>query len=130
MPPGTRTPRSAATSKQTLRITGRAGRQGLHADGNQPGQAVTLNNLGQLALQTADLDQASRHYGLALAIARGINAPTDQARALEGLGQVHLRNGDSGEAASHLRQALTIYHRAGTPADVHRIEETLRRHEL
>jgi tetratricopeptide (TPR) repeat protein/transcriptional regulator with XRE-family HTH domain/DNA-binding transcriptional ArsR family regulator len=104
---------------------------GLFRDaGNQPGQAVTLNNLGQLALHTADLDQASRYYGQALAIARGINAPTDQARALEGLGQVHLKNGDPGEAASHLRQALTIYHRAGTPADVHRIEETLRRHEL
>ena len=86
-----------------------------------------LNSLGELASRTSATGQARDHHGQALAIARQIGAPPEEARALEGIGHSHLHDGNPRQAAAHLRQALTIYQRIGAPA-AQRVQETLRQH--
>ena len=85
-----------------------------------------LNSLGELASRTSDTGQARDHHGQALAIARDIGAPLEEARALEGIGHSHLQDGNPSRAAAHLRQALAIYQRIGSPA-ARRVEDALRR---
>ena len=97
--------------------------------GNLLGQAEAHNNLGQLAIRTANTPQARTHHARALAIARDISAPLEEARALEGIGHSHLHDGNPGQAAEYLRQALAIYQRIGAPA-TQRVQETLQRHRL
>jgi len=50
----------------------------------------------------------------ALAIARDISTPLEEARALEGTGRWNLLDGNPGDGAAHRQQALTIYQRIGT----------------
>ena len=74
-------------------------------------------------------DQAREQHAQALAIARDIGVPLEEARALEGLGQAYLHDGNTGEAAAHLRQALSIYQRIGAPA-AQRVQAQLREGKL
>jgi Tfp pilus assembly protein PilF len=59
--------------------------------------------------------EACHYYNQALAIAREVGAPLEEARALEGLGLCHLQEGHTREGRAHLQQALTIYQRIGAP---------------
>src|SRR5262249_59615115 len=59
---------------------------------------------------------ARDHHTQALAIARDIGAPLEQARAMEGLGQNHFQDGRLGKAPAYLRQAVAIYRQIGAPA--------------
>ncbi len=72
-------PAAAASHQQALQL--------FHELGNQPGQAEVLNNLGELMTRFSATQDAHHHHTRALAIARGIGAPLEQARALEGLGR-------------------------------------------
>jgi Flp pilus assembly protein TadD len=102
----------------------------LFADlGNLLGQAEALNRLGELSLRTSATGQARDQHTWALAIARDISAPPEEARALEGIGNSYLRDGNPGQAVAHLQQALTIYQRIGAPS-AKRVEKTLRRHRI
>jgi Tfp pilus assembly protein PilF len=83
-----------------------------------------LNSLGELASRTTDGGQARRHHAQALALARDLSTPPEEARALEGIGRSHLRDGHSSEAAAYLEQALAIYQRIAAPA-ARRVQETL-----
>jgi tetratricopeptide (TPR) repeat protein/transcriptional regulator with XRE-family HTH domain len=95
---------------------------------NLLGQAETLNCLGELSSRTADR-QARDHHTQALAIARDLGTPPEQARALEGIGHSHLGDGNPTQAAAPLQDALAIYQRIGSPAAWH-VEETLRQSGL
>jgi molybdopterin/thiamine biosynthesis adenylyltransferase len=94
--------------------------------GDRLGQAETLNCLGELASRTADGRQARDHHAQALAIARELGTPLQEARALEGIGHSHIRDGHPGEGTALLEQALAIYQRIGAPA-ARRVQETLLR---
>ena len=52
-----------------------------------------LNSLGELSSRTAASQQARDHHSQALAIARDLGAPLEEARALEGIGRCHLQDG-------------------------------------
>jgi hypothetical protein len=86
-----------------------------------------LNGLGELSSRTAKTLQARDYHSQALAIARDLGAPLEEARALEGIGHSHLQDGNHGEGIAHLKQALVIYRRIGTPG-ARRVQETLRQH--
>jgi hypothetical protein len=60
----------------------------------------------------------------ALAIARQLGTPAEEAGALEGIGHSHLRDGHPGEGTASQEQALAISQRIGSPA-ARRVEETL-----
>ena len=77
----------------------------------------------------ADRHQARDHHAEALAIAREISAPLEEARALEGIGHCLVQGGNPGDGAAHWQQALTIYQRIGAP-DARRIQETLHHHGI
>jgi tetratricopeptide (TPR) repeat protein/transcriptional regulator with XRE-family HTH domain len=108
-------PAAAASHQQALELCRDAGQR--------LGQAETLNCLGELSSQTGD-GQARDHHAQALAIARDLGTPPEEARALEGIGHSHLRDGNPTQAAAPLREALTIYQRIASPA-ARRIQETL-----
>jgi Tetratricopeptide repeat len=82
--------------------------------GSRHDLAMALNSLGELSLRTAAAQDARDHHGQALAIARELGAPLEEARALEGIG-CSLLHQDSAEAAAHLRHALAIYQNIGAP---------------
>ena len=86
---------------------------------------MALNSLGELACRTGHRDQARRRHRAALAIARDIAVPLEEARALEGLGQACLSDGNTDEGLTYLRQALDIYQRIGAP-DAQRVQAQLR----
>ena len=92
---------------------------------NGYGQAEALNSLGELSTRTAASQQARDYHTQALAIARELGVPLEEARALEGIGHCHIQDGNPGEGAAKLRQALAIYQRIGAP-DAQRVQETLR----
>jgi tetratricopeptide (TPR) repeat protein len=73
-----------------------------------------LNSLGELSLRTSAAVAAQGQHAEALAIARELGTPAEEARALEGMGR-SLLHGDPGEAAAMLRQALEIYQKIGAP---------------
>jgi hypothetical protein len=75
-----------------------------------------LNSLGELASRTSATSQARDHQTQALAIARQIGAPLQEARALEGIGNSHLHDANPTDASTHLQQAFAIYQRIGSPA--------------
>lgn len=58
--------------------------------------------------------EAQGHHAEALAIARELGTPAEEARALEGMGRSLLHR-DPAEATTLLRQALAIYRKIGTP---------------
>ena len=63
------------------------------------------HDVGELLTQSAAGDRARNYHAQALAIARDLGAPLEEARALEGTGQSHFRDGSPGEGAALLRQA-------------------------
>jgi hypothetical protein len=90
---------------------------------------VALNSLGELSSRTSATGHAREYHARALAIARDLCAPLEEARALEGLGRAHLQDGNPGQAAAQLRRALTIYQRIGAPA-TQRVQQTLQNQRL
>jgi tetratricopeptide (TPR) repeat protein len=58
--------------------------------GSRHDLAMALNSLGELSLRTEATPEARRH-GQALAIAREVGAPLEEARAMEGIGRSLLR---------------------------------------
>ena len=99
-------------------------------DGDEPyGQTDVLNSLGELASRTSATGEGRDYHSQALAIARGIGAPLQEARALEGIGHSYLQDGNPDQATTHLQQALAIYQHIGTP-DAQRVQETLRQQAL
>jgi hypothetical protein len=68
-----------------------------------------------LASRTTATAQAREHHSQALAIARQIGAPLQEARALEGIGHSYLHDASPGDAKIHLQQAFAIYQRIGAP---------------
>jgi hypothetical protein len=91
--------------------------------GSRHDLAMALNSLGELSLQTSGPRQARGHHSQALAIARELGVPLQEARALEGIGRGLLPQ-DSADAAAYLRQALEIYQNIGAPA-AQRVQDTL-----
>jgi hypothetical protein len=73
-----------------------------------------LNSLGELALRTSPAPECRSYHAEALAIARELGTPAEEARALEGMGRSLLHQ-DPGAAAALLRQALEIYQKIGVP---------------
>ncbi len=67
-------------------------------------QAYVLNSLGELASRTSVTGQARRHHGQALAIARQIGAPLEEARALEGIVRSYLQDSNLEQGAAYLRR--------------------------
>jgi tetratricopeptide (TPR) repeat protein/transcriptional regulator with XRE-family HTH domain len=115
-------PAAAASHRQALNL--------FRDLGNRLGQAEVLNNLGELTTRSSAAHQQARDYHTkALAIAREISAPMEEARALEGIGRSHLQGGNPGKGAAHLQQALTVYQRIGAPA-ARRVQATLRDHGI
>jgi tetratricopeptide (TPR) repeat protein len=96
--------------------------------GARHAQAVVLNSLGELSSRTSATEEARDHHGQALAIARDLGAPREEARALEGIGQSLLPDSPA-EAATWLRDALAIYRRIGAPG-ARRVLDTLSDHGL
>ena len=71
---------------------------------------------------------ARSYHSQALAIAREIGAPPEEARALAGIGMSLLPSSPA-EAAGYLRDALAIFQRIGSPA-AQRVQDTLDEHGL
>ena len=69
------------------------------------------------------------YHNQALAIARDIGAPLEEARALEGIGRCYLQDGHDREGTTHLQQALAIYQRIGAPG-AQRVQQTLLSHHV
>ncbi len=85
--------------------------------------AMALNSLGELSFRTSATQEARSRHGQALAIARELGAPLEEARALEGIGRSLLHQ-DPAEATAHLRRALEIYQGIGAPG-ARRVQDTL-----
>jgi hypothetical protein len=75
------------------------------------------------------LRQLAVPHAQALAIARDLGMPLEEARALEGIGNSHLHDASPDQAAAPLRQALAIYQHLNTPGD-QRIQHSLDQHGL
>jgi DNA-binding SARP family transcriptional activator len=73
-------------------------------------------NIGALRRLTGDLDEALRHYRLALLIARDLRYQTYEKWALRGLGAVHLDQHRYRDAATHLSEAVMLYRNSDDPA--------------
>ena len=69
------------------------------------------------------------YHDQALAIARDVGAPLEEARALEGIGRCYLQDGHDQEGTTHLQQALTIYQRIGAPG-ARRVQQALPDHHV
>jgi hypothetical protein len=59
--------------------------------------------------------RAPASYRQALALARQVRSPLDEARALEGIARCAARAGDHAVARDGLRAAIAIYQRIGVP---------------
>jgi hypothetical protein len=72
-----------------------------------------LNSLGEVACRASAGQRARERFSAALAIARRVGAPREEARALAGIGRSYLLEGDESRGTAHLRQARRIYERIG-----------------
>jgi hypothetical protein len=106
--------RSRLSSCNATGRTARAGRNGEQL------RRATIPHLGK---------RARDQHTEALAIARDLGVPLEEAGALEPIGRSYLQDGNRGQADAHLRQALTIYQRSGAPC-ARQVQETLHRHKL
>ncbi len=132
--PSRRSPRLAAIRQATAEYTQAAeylaAALELCRSVNDPSyEAVFLNDMGQVSLQSDATQQALSYHQQARQVAASAAAEYEQARALEGIGRCHLHNGQTDQAAAPLREALTIYHRLSSPAST-QLERTLREHDL
>ena len=92
-------------------------------------RAEILNNLGELLTRTSATRQARDHHAQALAIARDLGVPMEEARALEGIGPPTSTTATPPTLPRPLRQALAIYQRIGAPGR-QRLQQILRQHGL
>lgn len=99
-----------------------------HDLGDRHGQSKALNSAGELSLRTSATEDATRQFGAALALARELGTPHEEARALEGIGR-SLLDRDPAGAGSRLREALAIYQRIGVP-EARAVQDTLTQHGL
>jgi tetratricopeptide (TPR) repeat protein len=81
--------------------------------GDQPGQANTLTDLGNIRRLTDDYPGAVRALEQALAIYRDLGDRLGQANTLNDLGTVQDMTGDHQGAAGNLERALAIYRDLG-----------------
>ncbi len=65
----------------------------------------------------------------ALAMARDVAVPLEEARALEGIGRCHLQNGHPDQAGPVLQEALAIYQRLRSPF-AQRVQAIIQEHRL
>ncbi len=70
--------------------------------GERYNQAQVLNSLGELSTRTAASQQARDYHTQALAIARELGVPLEEARAMEGIGRCHIQDGNPGDGAAKL----------------------------
>ena len=77
--------------------------------GNQLGEAIALNNLGDCDRVLGRYQDAVAHHTQALTIYRHIGNQHGEARALNNLGDCDQRRGDTTAALSKWRQAEAIY---------------------
>ena len=103
--------------------------------GQQPGSLLAGGGVNP-AFQVADRPggkarrlQAHDYHNQALAIARDVGAPLEEARALEGIGRCHLQDGHDQEGTTQLEQALAIYQRIGAPG-ARRVQQALSDHQV
>ncbi|MEU9047934.1 tetratricopeptide repeat protein [Kitasatospora sp. NPDC048343] len=83
-------------------------------DLQDPGlEAEVLNALGRLLAKRARWVDARDHHARALAIARAISYPLQEARALEGIANGYGQEGYAREYETYLHQALDIVQRLG-----------------
>jgi tetratricopeptide (TPR) repeat protein len=80
---------------------------------DQPGQASTLTDLGNILRLTDDYQGAARDLEQALAIYRDLGDRLGQANALNNLGNLRDMTGDHPGAATNLEQALALYRDLG-----------------
>ncbi|MFQ5409170.1 MAG: tetratricopeptide repeat protein, partial [Anaerolineales bacterium] len=81
-------------------------------------QGWTHLNLGRLALELGQPDQARESYASAFSLATEHHIPLIEAHALLGLGQVHLANSDFNAASQQLSRALGLFAELDTGAAV------------
>ena len=80
-------------------------------------------------LASATVADALRWHDQALAMARAVAVPLEEARALEGIGRCHLQNGQPDQAGPILQEALAIYQRIQSPF-AQRVQAIIREHRL
>jgi hypothetical protein len=100
----------------------------LGRSGEPAGECGRVADLAKLTRSSAS-KSALDHHTQALAIARDISVPLEEARALEGIGRCHFQDGNPGQGGACLRQALTIYQHIGAPG-AQRVQEALRERGL
>ncbi|HEX4705103.1 MAG TPA: tetratricopeptide repeat protein [Pseudonocardiaceae bacterium] len=79
------------------------------------GEAETLNNLGDLALDHPEAGDPSTYFGRALTIARNIGATKHEAHAMAGQARCLLPTADPTQAIELLRKAHSLYLTLGVP---------------
>jgi len=82
-----------------------------------------------VALASSRPAEALTEFEHALAIARSIVSPLEEARAVEGIGRCQLKEGQTGYGVASLRKALAIYARIGS-ANGKRVETALREYYI
>jgi len=81
--------------------------------GDRGSEVEMLNRRGTLHRVSGDLVRAGMCHQQAMALARAIGSPWDEAHALAGLGRCALAVGRTAEAEDKLLQALEIFQRIG-----------------
>jgi tetratricopeptide (TPR) repeat protein len=85
------------------------------AVGDPDGQAETLNNIGDLALDYPEAGDPHAYFSRALTIAQDIGTALHQAHALAGQARCLLPTTNTTHAIALLRQAHSLYHTLGVP---------------
>jgi tetratricopeptide (TPR) repeat protein len=78
-------------------------------------QAIALNGLGELLLETGRTADALARHAVALDAASQVGEKYEQARAHAGLARAYQTSGDTGKARNHGHEALTRYTELGAP---------------
>ncbi|MDP8973803.1 MAG: tetratricopeptide repeat protein, partial [Actinomycetota bacterium] len=79
----------------------------------RPEMAETLNSLGSLALDNADMEAAEAYYQEALGLYRETGNKAGQAAVLNNLGEVATAQGNHAQATSLLTESLARYREVG-----------------
>ena len=80
--------------------------------GNQRGQAITLNDIGQSYHMRGEYARAADSFQRALALAKKIGDPVTQSAALQHLGWEYEMMGERNKAFDALNEALSLAHNA------------------
>ena len=94
---------AAASYKEALELR--------RAIGDQPGIALTLNNLGSSYIDRAKYDEALTALKEALQIERALGNDSAQARCLSNIGNIYLAKGQYQDARTNLERALELRER-------------------